>query len=146
MKRPAMQSSTLTVHHLVLSQAFDKAITDRLVTINPAKALGKQQKPKRQRARAAEVAREHCWTADEARRFLVAARAAGPQPAAFYSLALDTGMRKASCAASGGPTSIWQQDGSRLPGNWLHLGRHPSSDRRVARLIIAERHPGGDSH
>ncbi len=35
-----------------------------------------------------------CWDLDEARAFLVAARAAGPQPAAFYALALDIGARK----------------------------------------------------
>jgi integrase len=36
-----------------------------------------------------------CWSADEARAFLVAARQAGPQPGAFYSMALESGMRKA---------------------------------------------------
>lgn len=34
------------------------------------------------------------WCADEARRFLTAARADGPQSGAFYTLALETGMRK----------------------------------------------------
>ena len=37
---------------------------------------------------------EHCWEAHEAKAFLTAAKAAGPQPAAFYSLALDSGARK----------------------------------------------------
>jgi hypothetical protein len=36
----------------------------------------------------------HCWTAQEAAVFLSAAKAAGPQAAAFYTLALDSGMRK----------------------------------------------------
>jgi hypothetical protein len=36
----------------------------------------------------------HCWTADESAAFLRAAKAAGPQPAALYTLALDSGMRK----------------------------------------------------
>ena len=43
-------------------------------------------------------AREHCWEAHEAKAFLAAARAAGAQPAAFYALALDSGMRKAELA------------------------------------------------
>jgi len=43
-------------------------------------------------------AREHCWEAHEAKAFLTAAKAAGPQPAAFYALALDTGMRKGELA------------------------------------------------
>jgi integrase len=93
-KRPTMQSATLTIHHLVISQAFEKAVVDRLVSLNPAKALGKQQRPRRSKGRASEVAREHCWTAAEARSFLKVARASGPQAAAFYSLAIDTGMRK----------------------------------------------------
>jgi integrase len=37
---------------------------------------------------------ENCWEAHEARQFLETAKAAGPQPAAFYALALETGMRK----------------------------------------------------
>ena len=41
----------------------------------------------------AEVAR-NCWEAGEAATFLKAAKAAGPRPAAFYALALDSGARK----------------------------------------------------
>ena len=36
----------------------------------------------------------NCWEADEAQKFLVAARAAGSRPAAFYGLALDSGARR----------------------------------------------------
>jgi integrase len=38
---------------------------------------------------------QRCWTAEEAATFLRTAKSAGPQPAAFYRLALDSGMRKA---------------------------------------------------
>jgi integrase len=45
----------------------------------------------------------HAWTATEARAFLQAAREAGPQPAAFYALALDSGARKGElCGLSWG--------------------------------------------
>ena len=37
----------------------------------------------------------HCWNGSEARAFVEAAKAAGPQPASFYALALDSGARKA---------------------------------------------------
>jgi integrase len=37
--------------------------------------------------------------ADEAATFLKAAKAAGPQPAAFYTLALDSGARRGELAA-----------------------------------------------
>jgi integrase len=46
------------------------------------------------RTRDPEAARTNCWSRDEARRFLTAARDAGPQTAALYTLALETGMRK----------------------------------------------------
>ena len=49
---------------------------------NPVKALGKQQRPKKQRGKAAETARDQCWTATEAWAFWTAATAAGTQPAA----------------------------------------------------------------
>lgn len=42
---------------------------------------------------------DHVWSADEATAFLKAAKAAGPQPAAFYTLALDTGARRGELAA-----------------------------------------------
>jgi len=37
---------------------------------------------------------EHCWIPEEAATFLQTTKNAGPQPAAFYALALDSGMRK----------------------------------------------------
>ena len=36
----------------------------------------------------------NCWEAEEARAFLAAAKAAGPQPAALFAFAIDTGARK----------------------------------------------------
>jgi integrase len=40
------------------------------------------------------VHKAYCWEAEEARRFIAAAKELGPQPAAFYILALDSGARK----------------------------------------------------
>ena len=42
---------------------------------------------------------EHCWTVEEAATFLKTAKAAGPQSAALYSTAIDTGARKGEFAA-----------------------------------------------
>jgi integrase len=85
-----VSSSTLTLHHAILHRALRKAAKDKLISVNPA--LDLDGKPRRSRSR--EDAREHAWTAAEARAFLVVAKAAGPQCAAFYTLALDSGMRK----------------------------------------------------
>jgi integrase len=85
-----LSASTVTLHHAILHRALRKAVKDRLLTINVAGDL--DGKPRRERTQ--EDARQHAWTATEARAFLVTAKAAGAQPAAFYALALDSGARK----------------------------------------------------
>jgi integrase len=86
-----MSPSTITLHHTILYSALRKAVRDRLIPSNPARDL--EARPRRSRSKS-EDARQHCWTVTEAQTFLDAANAAGPQPAAFYGLALHTGMRK----------------------------------------------------
>ena len=81
----------MTLHHVILHRALRKAVKDKLITVNPASDL--DGKPRHRRDYDVE-ARKHCWTAAESRAFLAAAKAAGPQPAAFYALALDSGARK----------------------------------------------------
>jgi integrase len=83
--------STLTLHHAIVHRALRKAVKDKLLAMNPAVDL--DGKPRRKRDKG-EDARRHCWTVAEARAFLAEAKAAGAQPAAFYTLALDSGMRK----------------------------------------------------
>lgn len=89
--RRALSASTLSLHHAVLYPALRKAVRDRLIVANPAADL--EGKPRRTRSRS-DDAQRHCWTATEARTFLATAKQAGPRPAAFYALALDSGMRK----------------------------------------------------
>lgn len=86
-----VSQSTQAKYHGILHSALKAAVMEGLVTRNAASlVVGKPQKVVQH-----EDIRSQCWTADEARAFLSVARAAGPQPAAFYSLALETGMRKA---------------------------------------------------
>lgn len=87
-----LSKSTVALHHAILHVALRKAVKDRLIPVNPADLL--DHRPRRPRSRVCEDAQKHCWTAGEARTFLATARAAGPQPAAFYSLAIDSGARK----------------------------------------------------
>jgi integrase len=79
------------LHHTVIRRALRTAVRDRLVPVNVAADL--DGRPRRARGRS-EDARAHCWTGAEAQTFLAAAKAAGPQNAAFYALALDSGARK----------------------------------------------------
>jgi len=84
-------AATLMLHHTVIRRALRTAVRDRRVTVNVASDL--DGRPRRQRGRS-EDAPAHCWTGAEAQAFLTAAKAAGPQNAAFYGLALDSGARK----------------------------------------------------
>ena len=77
-----------------MHSALQAAVLDGLVQRNVAKlVIGKPRA-----AEDHEDAREHCWEAHEVKTFLVAAKAAGARPAAFYALALDTGARKGEAA------------------------------------------------
>ena len=64
---------------------------ERLITVNPADGPGPTP-PRREGA--GRGARMNCWTATEAKTFLAAAKADGPQAAALYAVAVDSGARK----------------------------------------------------
>ena len=91
-RRRRCRRPTLLLHHAILHRALKKAAKDRLIPFNLAADL--DGKPRKRREDASENAQAHAWSASEARAFLMAAKAAGPQPAAFYALALDSGARK----------------------------------------------------
>ncbi len=77
-------------HHAILSTALKAAVRADLLQRNVATwAVNKPRVSEGHEDVLANV-----WEAHEARRFLETAKAAGAQPAAFYSLALDTGARK----------------------------------------------------
>ena len=86
-----LSSSTLAQHHAILSSALNAAVLDGLIPRNVASLV--VGKPRWKEGNEDVLA--HCWEAHEARTFLETAKDAGPQPAAFYALALDTGARKA---------------------------------------------------
>ncbi|MGH9370240.1 MAG: tyrosine-type recombinase/integrase [Vicinamibacterales bacterium] len=85
-----VSGSTLSQHHAIIHSALKAATLEGLVFRNVAAlVIGKPQR----RRDHADVAR-NCWEVDEVRAFLAAAKAAGPQPAALYAVALDSGARK----------------------------------------------------
>ena len=66
-----LSASSVTVLHAVVGRALRIAVRDQLIVSNPASAVEdrlRRQKDRRQGAR------RHCWTADEARRVLTAAK------------------------------------------------------------------------
>lgn len=86
--------ATLELHHTIMHSALQAALLERLVQRNVAKLVISKPHGRRPQERA-EATTANCWEVDEARRFLETAKAAGPQPAALYALALDSGARKA---------------------------------------------------
>ncbi len=86
-----LSQASLVQHHAIIHSSLRVAQLEGLVQRNVASlVIGKPRKPDDQ-----DDVIHHCWEADEAKKFLEAARDAGPQQAAFYTLALHTGMRKA---------------------------------------------------
>lgn len=89
-----LSPSTVQIHHAVLHSALKAAVRNGLVTRNVASLVS--NKP---RKGSGQDVLDHVWSVDEAATFLKAAKAAGPQPAAFYTMALDTGARRGELAA-----------------------------------------------
>jgi integrase len=83
--------SSLTVLHAVVHKALKTAMRDQLIVSNPAAAVEHRPRPSKDHGK---DAREHCWTADEARKALATAKADGPQVSALFAVLLDTGCRK----------------------------------------------------
>jgi integrase len=82
--------ATKAQHHAMLHSALKAAVLDGVVSRNVATlVIGK---PRVQRT--ADDIIQQCWNRDDARAFLDAARNAGPQLAALFTLAIETGMRK----------------------------------------------------
>ena len=87
----SLSSGTLQQHHTILHSALHSAQRQDLIPRNVATLV--EGKPRRRDVH--EDVLQHCWELADARTFLEAAKAAGPQQAAFYALALDSGARRA---------------------------------------------------
>jgi integrase len=85
-----LSPSTLAQHHAILHGALKAALLEGLVIRNVASLVIGKPRPRREHA----DVQQNCWEAHEAQAFLAAARDAGAQPAALFSLALDSGARK----------------------------------------------------
>lgn len=84
-----LSEGTIRQHHAILHKALETAmVSKKLIPSNPADSV--MNKPKRKRND--KVLRT--WTREEAGAFLRAAREMGERQAAFYGMALETGMRK----------------------------------------------------
>lgn len=89
-KGSALSQTTLEHHHSVISGALRWAEKKGLVQKNVATLV--DHRPKAPEGH--HEAQKHCRTVEEARQFLQTAAQEGIQTEAFYTLALETGMRK----------------------------------------------------
>jgi len=90
-KSSELSQSTMEQHHTIISGCLEAAFGYDMVQRNEAKKV--REKPRAQEDN--EDVTKHCWEKAEAKKFLAAAKELGPQAAAFYTLALETGWRKA---------------------------------------------------
>jgi integrase len=86
-----VSQSTQAKYHAIIHSALKAAMFEGLVSRNVAAMVVGKPRTRTDH----EDIRAQCWSVDEARAFLAAARAEGARAAAFYTLAIETGMRKA---------------------------------------------------
>ena len=99
----SLSPTTLEQHHVIVHSALKAAHLQGLVARNVASLV--LNKPRR--LEDVDTVSQQCWTAAEVRRFLAVTPQAGPQMAAFYQLALDTGARKGElCGLQWGETDL----------------------------------------
>jgi integrase len=85
-----LSSTTLAQYHTILPSALKSAMLEGLVTRNVATIV--VGKPRINRSH--DAVTQNCWEPHEAQALIAAAKREGPQAAAFYALALDSGARK----------------------------------------------------
>lgn len=90
--RLPLANSTKERHHAIISGALRMAATFGYVVRNVAALV--PEKPRRDDAERSADAIEHCWSREEALQFLTSLKDEHLQTRAFYTLALQTGMRK----------------------------------------------------
>jgi len=138
-KGQTLAVTTLDHHYIIINSALDAAVREGLIRENVAKRM--TGKPRTDKSDSPKDALENCWDADEAQRFLQAAREAGPQWAALFTLALDSGMRKGDLCGLQWRDIDWQAGTVRVERTLLRAGREPVfgrvKNRRARTIAIA---------
>ena len=89
-REKGLAERTVHQHHTIVHSCLQAAMLDGLVIRNVAKLVKAKPRVKDGQSQV----QSQCWEAEEARRFLAAAKSTDPQSAALYALALDSGARK----------------------------------------------------
>lgn len=138
-KKKDLASTTLSNHYIVLNSILNAAVRERIIRENPAKhMMGKPTSDKH----VPKSVLDNCWDADEARQFLAAAKQAGPQWAAFFTLALDSGMRKGELCGLKWDDIDWESGTVTIQRNLVRASKNkpifgPVKNRRPRTIMIA---------
>lgn len=88
--KKGLSARTIRKHHTMLSTALKTAVRKKMVSRNVASDVDNVPRAQKEHP----DVEANCWEVHEAAQFLKTAEAAGPQQAAFYTLALEAGLRK----------------------------------------------------
>ena len=116
-----LSQTALEHHDAVISGTLKRALKKGLIVKDLASLVDNRRTAPEDRNEAT----IQCWTAEEAKRFLSAARELGTQPATFYSFALENGMRKGEICG--------------LP--WSNVDLAPGKVLVDCQLVRCARHP-----
>ncbi len=138
-KAETLALSTLQQHYIIINSALDAAVHEGLIKDNPAKRM--MGKPVVNKEDTPEEVLTNCWEEDEVLRFLAVAEQVGPQWAAFFHLALDTGMRKGELCGLMWRDIDWQQGAVQIQRALKRASSDPvfgrTKGRRARTLKIA---------
>ncbi len=141
-KRADLAQTTLQQHQAIIHHALKDAKSIGLVSRNMAEDVPNKPRGRRKGYRAVDPD-EEVWTAEEVRKVLKGARKMGAQPEAFYTIALETGMRKAELCGlrwqdvdlDNGCVSVVQQ--LRKPGPEPAYGPPKNGESRKVEISAA---------
>ena len=119
-----LAGSTCQTHYILLQSILEAAKREKLVADNVARLMTGKPKARPLEDSATE-AMIHCWTAEEAQAFLKAARTAGLQWGALFTLALDSGARKGELLGLKWGDVDWDAGNITIRRSLTRPGREP---------------------
>lgn len=131
--------STLQQHYIIIHSSLEAAVREGMISDNPAKRM--MGKPTVNKSDSPQDVLLNCWDEPEVAAFLRAADQAGPQWAAFFHLALDSGMRKGELCGLMWKDIDWNQCTVRVQRSLVKAASDPvfgpTKGRRARTLKIA---------
>jgi integrase len=120
-----LSESTCHKHYIILQSALEAAVREKLIPENVARLMTGKPNGRAMREDLTSEAIIHCWTVDEVQRFLQATRGAGLQWETFFTVALDTGMRRGELCGLKWEDIDWSAGTITVRRSLTRAGRDP---------------------